>query len=179
MAWSVPLTAVANATLTAAQWNASVRDNLLMTAPALATAAGNFFVSTGANSLAQRIPVSDTVNTQQTTTSTSYVALTTAGPTCASVVSDIRVMLFMTAQMNNSGANNESIAAAAISGATTAAADDNTGVDNQSASANSDVTCARIVRHTVTAGTNTFTMQYRVTAGTGAFRRRSMVALPF
>lgn len=179
MAWTAPMTAVASTAFTAAQFNLYVRDNLNETAPAKATAAGGFFVSNGVNTIIQRNLVSDTINTQQTTASTTYIALTTAGPTCSNVISDTRVLLFMTVQMNNNTANQESIAAAAISGATTAAADDNTGVDNQSASASSDVTCARIVRHTVTPGSNTFTMQYRVTGGQGSFRRRSMVAMPF
>jgi len=39
MAWFTPLAGVSTATLTAAQWNASVRDNLLETAPAKATSA--------------------------------------------------------------------------------------------------------------------------------------------
>lgn len=179
MAFTTPLTAVSNATLTAAQWNASVRDNLLATAPALATAAGNFFVSNGANSLAQRLVGSDTVNTQQTTTSTSYVDLTTAGPTVSSLVSDIRVIVWIVAQLNNSGASNESVSSVLITGATSASPDDNLSVDNQSASAASDITSSRMCRYTVTAGTNTYKMQYRVTAGTGSFRRRSMVILPF
>lgn len=179
MAWTAPLTAVSNATLTSAQWNASVRDNLLMTGPALATAAGNMFVSNGANSLAQRIPSSDTVNTQQSTTSTAYVTLTTPGATAASVVSDVRVIVWFTCQANNQTAAQESIASVAVSGATTTAADDNYCVDVQSASAASDITVARCVRLTVTAGTNTYQMQYRVTGGTGVFRRRSIVVLPF
>lgn len=178
MAWTAPATFTDGSVLTGAQLNA-MRDNFNETAPAKATAAGGFIVSNGVNSIIQRNIVSDTINTQQTTTSTSFVALATAGPTCLNVVSDTRVLLFMTCQLNNNTANQESIAAAAISGATTAIADDNTSIDNQSASASSDITGSRIVRHTVTPGTNTFTMQYRVTGGTGAFRRRSMVAMPF
>lgn len=179
MAWTTPLTAVSNASLTAAQWNASVRDNLLTTAPALATAAGNLFVSSGANSLAQRVPASDTINTSQTTTSTSYVDLATVGPQTNSVVSDIRVITWSTAQFNNGGASNESIVGILISGATSTAPDDNISLDNQSASAFSDITATRVTRWTVTAGTNNFRQQYRVTAGTGTFRRRSLVTLPF
>lgn len=179
MSWSTPLTAVSNATLTAAQWNASVRDNLLVTVVALATAAGNMFVSTGANALAQRVPSSDTVNTSQTSTSTSYVDLASVGAQCASVVSDIRVIVWMTAQMNNGTASQDSISSVAVSGATTTAADDNYCLDVQSPTAFTDMTAARTVRLTVTAGTNTYTQKYRVTGGTGTFRRRSMVVLPF
>src|SRR6266568_2548959 len=80
MAWTTPLTAVANATLTAAQWNASVRDNLNMTAPALASAAGQIFASTAANTIAVRVPTGAYVSNLGTDASTSYGDLTSAGP---------------------------------------------------------------------------------------------------
>ena len=54
MAWSAPMTAVANSTFTAAQFNQYVRDNLNETAPALATAAGSYFAADGINSIAER-----------------------------------------------------------------------------------------------------------------------------
>lgn len=177
MAWTAPATFTDGSILTASQLNA-MRDNFNETAPAKATAAGGFIVTAGVNSVIQRTPSSDTINTSQTTTSTSYVDLTTVGPTCSSVVSDVRVIVWMTCQLNNSGASNESIASVAVSGATTIAGDDNVSLDNQSASAFSDITACRAVRLTVTAGTNTYKMVYRVTAGTGTFRRRSMVVLP-
>lgn len=182
MAWTTPLSAVSNATLTAAQWNASVRDNLLVTAVALATAAGNMFISSGANSLAQRIPSSDTINTQETTTNTSYTNLTTVGGTCASVVSDVRVIVWWTVQSNTATVSTESISSIDISGATTTAPSDNYCTDVQQPSTGTaflDVSVARTVRLTVTAGSNTYTMKYRTTGGTATFRRRSIVTLPF
>lgn len=182
MSWSTPLTAVSNATLTAAQWNASVRDNLLVTAPALATAAGNMFVSSGANVLAQRVPNSDTVNTSETTTSTSYVNLTTAGPTASSVVSDVRVIVWWTVQSNTATVSTDSLSSIDVSGATTTAATDNYCTDvgqPGSGTAFLDVSASRVVRLTVTAGTNTYKVVYRVTGGTGTFKRRTIVVLPF
>lgn len=181
MAWSTPLTAVSNAALTAAQWNASVRDNLAETVPAKATAAGNIFVSTGPNVVAQRIPSSDTVNAAETTTSTSYVNLSSSGPTCSSVVSDTRVIAWWAAQLNNSAASGEAKSSIDISGSTTTAATDNYCLDVQSPASGGfvDVCSARVVRLTVTAGTNTYQMKYRVTAGTGTFRNRTLVVLPF
>lgn len=182
MAWTTPVTAVSNATLTSAQWNASVRDDLLTTGPALATAAGNLFVSNGANSLAQRIPSSDTINTQETTTSTSYVNLTTTGPTAASVISDVRAIVWWTVQSNTGAVSTESISSIDISGATTTAASDNYCTDVQQPATGTafvDISVARTVRLTVTAGTNTYQVKYRVTGGTGTFRRRSIVVLPF
>lgn len=54
MAWSAPITAVTNATLSAAQWNASVRDNLNETAPAKATVANRVIVTNGANTVREQ-----------------------------------------------------------------------------------------------------------------------------
>lgn len=180
MAWSTPLTAVSNATLTAAQWNASVRDNLAETAPAKATAAGNFFVSTGANTIAQRIPVSDTINTSQTTTSTSFVDLSSLPS--VTTTSDTRIIVWFAAQMNNTVVGAESITSVAVSGTTTTAADDDVSCDVQQPSSGTafiDITSSRVVRLTVTPGSNTYRLRYRVSAGTGAFKRRTIVALPF
>ena len=55
MAWTAPMTAVANAVFTAAQFNTHVRDNLLETAPAKATTTGGYFVATGTNTIVQRV----------------------------------------------------------------------------------------------------------------------------
>lgn len=180
MAWTAPATFTDGSILTAAQLNA-MRDNFNETAPAKATGAGGYIVSNGVNSVVQRDPNSDTVNTSQTQTSTSYVDLATVGPAPGPVVSGTRVIVWMTAQMNNNTANAETIASVAVSGATTIAADDNYCLDVQQPTTGTafiDICSSRAVRLTVTAGSNTYTMKYRVTAGTGTWRRRSMVVLP-
>jgi hypothetical protein len=180
MAWTAPATFTDGSVLTAAQLNA-MRDNFNETAPAKATGAGGYIVSNGVNSVVQRNPVSDTINVAQTTTSTSYVDLASVGPTAAGVVSDTRVVVWFTAQPNNNAAGAESIASIAISGATSSAADDNVSVSLQQPSTGTafiDVTVCRAVRFTVTPGTNQFQFKYRVSAGTGSFRRRSIVVLP-
>src|SRR3546814_19340432 len=76
MAWTAPMTAVANTVFTAAQFNQHVRDNLNETAPAKATAAGGYFVATGVNAIAQRIADGNTDTNTGTTTSTTYTDLT-------------------------------------------------------------------------------------------------------
>ncbi|GII42264.1 hypothetical protein [Planotetraspora phitsanulokensis] len=47
MAWSAPMTAVANSIFTTAAFNQYVRDNLLETAPAKATTGSRLIVTTG------------------------------------------------------------------------------------------------------------------------------------
>lgn len=176
MPWTAPAVFTDGSILTGSQMNA-ISANLNETAPAKATSAGGFIMTSGANTVIQRDAASNTVNASSSVTSTSYVAL--SGAELINVISGTRVILWMTAQVNNSVANVESIMSVAISGATTTGADDNVSVANQSASALSDVTVSRCVRLAVTAGTNTYTPMYRVgAASTGNFRRRSFVAIP-
>jgi hypothetical protein len=180
MAWTAPATFSDGSILTAAQLNA-MRDNFNETAPAKATAAGGYIVSNGVNSVVQRDPNSNTFNTATTSTSTSYVDLTGTGPAAGPVVSGTRVIVWFTAQMNNNTVNTETICSVAVSGTTTIAADDNYCIDVQQPTTGTafiDITACRAVRLTVTAGSNTYTMNYRVTAGTGSWRRRSLVVLP-
>src|SRR3712207_4741779 len=101
MAWATPLTAVSNAILSAAQWNASVRDNLNETGPAKATTAGRILVTTGANGIAERAVSSATVSTSQTTTSTSYTDLATVGAAVA-VTTGTQALALWNVQMASS-----------------------------------------------------------------------------
>lgn len=53
MAWTNPKTYVVSAVLTAAEMNTYQRDNMLETAPAKVTTAGDIVYATGANQLAR------------------------------------------------------------------------------------------------------------------------------
>jgi hypothetical protein len=178
MAWSTPLTAVSSTSLTAAQWNASVRDNLLETAPAKATTAGSLIVASGVNTIAQRTPASALVSTSQSTTNTSYVDLTTAGP-AVTVTTGTSALVAIYGGMQNSAATANVWMSFAVSGATTLAASDNTALGYDSPTAASTVYHGAI--HLVgglTAGSNTFTAKYRVSAGTGTFNQRRLLVVP-
>lgn len=74
------MTAVSRAIWTSAQWNAHVRANLLETMVGKAATTGGYFVSTGANAIAERAAVSATVATSQTRSSEAYGDLATTGP---------------------------------------------------------------------------------------------------
>ncbi|WP_328382913.1 hypothetical protein OHQ88_10515 [Micromonospora zamorensis] len=178
MAWTTPLSAVSNATLTAAQWNASVRDNLLETAPAKFTAAGQLFVSTGANAGAARTPASAAVATSETTGSTAYASLTTLGPQVVAVTGT-SALCFWQAQLGNNTTGSNSYMSVAVSGASTVAASDTYSLRYQSFGGNARHrgTCAHLFTG-LTAGTNTFTAQYRVDGGSGAFIDRSLIVIP-
>jgi len=176
VAWTTPLTAVANAALTAAQWNASVRDNLAETAAARATTAGSIFVGTGANSLAERIPASDIVETTQTTTSTTYVDLTTLGPG-VTITTGTQAIVAMTCFLDGTVAGNHAAMGFAVSGASAIAAVDNvavrsvTGLQRQS-----------IIEFVtgLTAGSNFFLAKYRSSAvgNTASFANRRCFVIP-
>ena len=177
MAWSTPLTAVANAALTAAQWNASVRDNLNETAPAKATAAGQLFVSTGVNAIAARTPTGARVSTAETTASTTFAALATAGP-IVTVTTGTQALVFMTAQMTNNTANGSCAMGFDVSGATTIAASNAEAMRHRAGGSVDDIRATAISLTALTAGSNTFTAKYIVNLGTGTFSERTLVVVP-
>lgn len=179
MAYSTPLTAVSSSTLTAAQWNASVRDNILETPAAKATAAGRVFVTTGVNAIAEREIRSAIVSTSQTTSSTGYTNLATVGPQVASITTGTNAFAFVTCLMSNATASAFACMGVAVSGASTIAAADDAAAMWQSASgatgglrASSLVHFSTATSNALNAGANTFTAQYRVSAGTGTFSGR-------
>lgn len=182
MAWTVPLTALANATLTSAQWNATVRDNLLTTAPAQASAPtfGGIICSNGTNSVAQRSVATSAVGTSETTTSATYVDMATAGPT-VTVFTGTNAICMWAAQMSQSTNGAFMACAPAVSGSSSVAAADSDGMLFQpSTAASAGVRMSTIVQFTgLTIGSNTFKIQYRASAGTGTFsnRRNSVIAL--
>ena len=108
------------------------------------------------------------VSTSQTTTSTSYADLATVGPT-ATVVSKgtVAVVLWADVQSTTSGS---AASSPAVSGATTTAASDTWGA----IASDSTRTTVGWAVFTITPGSNTYTIKYRVTGGTGTFRDRRM-----
>lgn len=179
MAWSAPMTAVANSTFTAAQFNQYVRDNLNETAPAKATSAGSYFVASGVNAIAERTPNATTVLTSETTTSTTFTNLATVGPT-VTVETGPYALVLIHAQVENSGAGS-SYAGVEVTGATSYAAALNRAV-NVFNSANTRVGAGTAMLFhgglVLTPGTNTFTMKYRVSSGTGTFADRRIIVMP-
>jgi hypothetical protein len=181
MAWSTPLTAVSNSALTAAQWNASVRDNLNMTAPALATTPGAIFAATGTNAIAQRVPQSSRQDGGETTTSTGYTGtlsggVGTAGP-AVTLVTGVKALVSFHCRQSTSVAGTNVWTSVGVSGATSIAAADILAISV-------DVTGQLFhglsyIEHGLNAGTNTFMMQYRVSGGTGTFASRRIDVVPF
>ncbi len=178
MAWSAPMTAVANSVFTAAQFNTFVRDNLNETAPAKATVTSSIFVGAGTNAIAERIPGGVFTSAAETTTSTSFVDLATVGPS-VTVVTGTKAFIFIRAGMENSGANASCHMAMEISGATTSAASLNRAITTAGlAAASRERIGAGIYVDFLVAGSNTFTAKYSVSANTGTFATRELSVIP-
>jgi hypothetical protein len=179
MAWTAPMTAVANTVFTAAQFNLHVRDNLNETAVAKATQISSIFVGNGLNSIVERLPQVDNVATSETTASTSYTDLATVGPS-VTTATGARALVFVRVATDNSGANNGNFMSWDVTGASTLAASDNQACNfaGVSAAARNRLTSAYLIS-SLTPGTNTFTAKYKVTAGTGTFLARQIAVIPF
>jgi hypothetical protein len=181
LAWSVPLTAVANSPFTAAQFNASVRDNLLMTAPALATTSGAHFAATGANAIAQRISQVDSVATSENTGSSTFVALTTPGGT-VTVTSGATCLVAFGSQMFNNTLGAGARMGFEVNGATTLGASDAIATGLQSATASAFMQAYCVTLQTgLTPGSNIFASRYKSPSGVGTatFSVRRMTVVPF
>lgn len=191
MAWTAPSTAATGA-LAASTWNTNIRDNMNLTEAALAPAAdvdsdgmaSYYFITTGTNAIAARRSYSKTVviSQDETTTSSSYVDLTTYGPSVNCATGTAAIVMF-SCMMGNDTANGYAAASFAVSGASTQAAADSIAIESEgiNAATTSDqmrrMSCMQFVTG-LTAGRNVFTMKYRQSGGTGRFRMRHIVVFP-
>lgn len=119
---------------------------------------------------------SASIDTNQTTTSTSYVDLTTAGPSVTLTTGTSAIVFISAVQRNDGGAGN--YVSVAVSGATTLAASDGNALYTNQDGAQQRIGGAVMKKLTgLTAGSNTFTLKYRVTANTGYFYNRSIAVI--
>lgn len=179
MSWTAPMTAVVGATLTAAQWNANVRDNLLETCVAKATTNGSYFVGRGVNSVAEVVADDDTVATQEDTTSTTYTNLTTVGPQ-VTLTTGAAAFVTVTAMIAGPGLGNSCHADFTISGATTRAASDTTCLRAEHDTNEFNRMSVRSLVTGLNPGVNVFTMVYKTgtAAAIARFRDRNMIVEP-
>lgn len=177
MAWTAPITAVASTAFNASDFNSSVRDNLLETLPGKATASGNFFVTSAANAMVQRSLDTATVTTSQSTTSTSYTDLSTAGPS-VTLTTGTKAIIFFSAGMAQNTDNAAAFMAPEVSGASTVSAADSRAIQLDGVRANQTMAlgCATLV--TLNAGSNTFTLKYKAGSNTATFNNRKIAVWP-
>jgi len=122
------------------------------------------------------------VNTDESTSSTSYTALTTAQ--AVTLTTGTKVLVAVSCFMEKSGDNAGAIASYAISGATTTAVSDAWGVSiNFPSAMTARGQCTYVSYQTVTAGSNTFTMQFKMqtegafTGGAVKFKNRQITVI--
>lgn len=120
------------------------------------------------------------VLTSQTSTSTSYTALATAGPAVTETVGTVGLLevTVYTAGSNNT-AGSTSFMAFALSGASTVASADAFAIGMYSSSIGFGWRLSATFPVTgLTAGSTTATAQYKVNSGTGTWSDRRLVATP-
>jgi len=180
MAWTTPFTAVANTTLTAAQWNTFLRDSLNAQAPTSALSASQFLVTTGFGSLTMRTPGVQYIGTSDTTTSTSYVSLDSDGAEVTAITGTM-AMVTIGSQISNSTAGAGGRASIDLSGDTERVADEINMVSAESGNVSDTFKMTfTTIYNPITAGSNTFGMRYRASGGgTATFSGRLIVVVPF
>jgi len=119
------------------------------------------------------------VATSETTTSTSYVGLTTPCAVTATIGSSGMALVITSHEGGNSGADALTLSSFALSGATTQAASDTNAFKSRLTTATATQRGSSAVLLTgLNAGSTTFTQQYRVTSGTGTFLNRNISVIP-
>ena len=181
MAWTAPMTAVAGTVFTAAQWNATVRNNLNACAPAIATTGARWLVSNGFNSLVERQPDVEYIGTTESTTSSSYGDLATLGP-IVTMTTSTKVLVTIGGHINSNTAQSGGKIGVDVSGATSLAASD---ANCFFATAPLSLapykgTWTTLFDEHMVAGDNIFTLKYRaVDGGTCYFSNRLLVIMSF
>lgn len=175
MVWVAPATWTTNQTVTAAQLNAQLRDNMLETAPAKASISGAYpqiYTVSGANQIAAREIKDNITTTSETTTSTSFTDLATWGAGFDFVTGAFALCFPVSRVFNSAGG--VSYASFEITGATTSPAVDGRGVANQGTD---DIRAASVQLMACTPGSNYFLMKFRVSSGTGTFGSRRLCVM--
>jgi hypothetical protein len=190
MAWTTIFTATGGDTITAATFNAQVRDNLLETEAARSFFAGNHMISFGANSIRPKSCFRDSQLEEGITTGTSFGNLFQKpngdyelwGPG-VTLTTGTTAVAFYSARMGNSvssGFASISVAVEDSSGTEYIAASDQWAMQQDGLSASREAKYGVSHKFTgLTAGENTFMMKYRVGAGggTGSFSNREMFVI--
>jgi hypothetical protein len=122
--------------------------------------------------------VAASVAASQTTTSTTYTDLTTAGPSVTvTIPASGKALVILTAAVFGSTGNAHAFMSFAASPAGTTIAP--TDAQALEVSANDEVRASATVLVTgLTPGSTTFTAKYRTSLGTGTFANRDVVVIP-
>lgn len=179
MAWTVPMTWVANNALTAAQLNCHLRDNLLETTAAKATAAGQIFVAQSRYRIASRTPDQASVTTIETCATTDWTDLATPGPSVTATTGE-RALVFISVGTSNTSLAGGNTVSYALTGATERDPQFSTCLRFDGVTAGDEMSYSTFdMLTTLTPGSNTFTLKYRNGSGTATFKNRQIAVWPF
>src|SRR4249919_21771 len=172
MSWAAIPTFTDGNALTGAQMEIIAAD-IEESAPAKATTEGYWFISgSSANLINERAIVSNKILTQQTRASASYGALATAGGTVTATTGTKALVHHACQSFNSAAGTNWN--SYKISGATTVASSDEWAGESNGTDGNRQGVSEL---HTVTAGSNVFTQEYRAGSGTGTFDDRIIIVM--
>ena len=206
MAWTAPRTWVTGETVTAALMNSAIKNNFLETSAATVTTAGDLAYADAANSMGSRLAIG-AANTHLVSTgsapvwrgiatdvdtgsgtdgATSYVSLFGAGgwgfaaEIEVTVTTGTEALILFKAQLADTTGGALIHLSYAVSGATTVAASDNHSISYEPSNANDRAEFAGFdLRTGLTAGSNTFTLEGRVSSGTGTIVRPEIAVIAF
>ncbi len=127
-----------------------------------------------------REPTSALVATSETTASTSYTDLATAGP-AVTVTTGTVALVIVSASLANDTAGRFAFMGYAVTGASSLGAGDAIALSYESSAADDELQASWVsLRTDLTAGSNTFTAKYRAaTSGTATFKNRHITVLPY
>jgi hypothetical protein len=150
------------------------------TAAATAPTNGQVLTATGSTAATWQSPTvtgaaTAFVVTDETTTSASYTALTTAQAVTVTIGPSGMALVALVAGIYNG--NPAMRASFAVSGASTVASDDNFSIRGDSAAFIATASSTMLVTG-LTAGSNTFTMQFKASTGTAHFFERRISVIP-
>ena len=190
MAWTAPMTAIAGAVYTAAQFNTFIRDNLNETLPALATVSGNYFVTTATHHLAERTVYQDAIVVQNGFDSTSYDNPDLAGLAGEAIVPGPTVTCFpgttalvvVGGRIGGGSTSTQSVKMSwEASGASSISAADEwaAGCVGFGGSTTFAYDSRAFLCTALTEGINIFTAKYAVSSTPGYASARSLLVMPF
>jgi hypothetical protein len=188
MAWTAPMTAVAGAVFTAAQYNTFVRDNLNECAPAKASATGSYFTTSDNNQVSERMAAQAVVIQQDSFNSTSYINPNSSPTGNAPVVGPAVTVetgsvafVAVGGRIGGNATGADSVKMSwGCSGASSISATDTWAAGLVKLGQYSFAYCNRGYLATgLNPGLNTFTAKYAVSAGTGFAAYRTILVMPF
>ncbi len=179
MAWTAPRTWVTSEVVTASLLNTHVRDNLLQTAPAKASAGGGYIIGTGVGVVAERQLANAEVTTGEGTASSTFTNLATSGP-AVTVTTGTVALVVVSARVTGSAIGVRPVMGWAVTGATSLSAAEQYCFEAEISVSGDFYQASHMSTRTLTGGSNTFTAKYADIGGTGTatFQWRKIQVLP-